>query len=78
MKPGSSLWWDRTPWWWGSNSQPGLCINSLLQRRRLHLSAVKKSSGVLHRPRCTTPQKGSMNRTMKKRPAFLVNAITIQ
>ena len=25
-------------------------MNSLLQRRRLHLSAVKKSSAVLHRP----------------------------
>ena len=25
-------------------------MTSLLQRRRLHLSAVKKSSGVLHRP----------------------------
>ena len=21
MKPGSSLWLDRTPWWWGLNSR---------------------------------------------------------
>ncbi len=35
----------------------GLCIGSLLQRRRLHLSAVKKSSGVLHRLR--DPQAGT-------------------
>ncbi len=41
----------------GRDTKPGLCINSLLQRRRLHLSAVKKSSGVLHRPR--DPQAGA-------------------
>ncbi len=28
-------------------------MNSLLQRRRLHLSAVKKSPALLHRQRCT-------------------------
>ncbi len=32
-------------------------MNSLLHRRRLHLSALKKSSGVLHRPR--DPQAGA-------------------
>ncbi len=37
--------------------QPGLCINSLLQPRRLHLSAVKKSSGLLHR--LCDPQAGA-------------------
>ncbi len=32
-------------------------MHSLLQGRRLHLSAVKKSSGVLHRP--GDPQEGA-------------------
>ncbi len=40
MKPGSNLWLDRTPWWWGLNSAKGRNQTAEVWIKTLYLATL--------------------------------------